>query len=61
MKKTLLILVILFSSIQIANAQALLILLFGDKLSNENFQAGINASLYASNFTGMDDTKYRIN
>jgi hypothetical protein len=60
MKKISLILFILFSSIQIANAQALLILLFGDKLSTETLQAGINASVSASKFTGYDDTDYRI-
>jgi hypothetical protein len=60
MKRTILIFFILCSSIQVANAQALLIILFGDKLSTENFQAGINASLSASNFTGLDNTNYRI-
>ena len=60
MKKLIIIIFLLFSSIQIANAQALLIILFGDKLSTEKLQAGINASLSASNFTGMDNTNYRI-
>ncbi len=43
-----------------SNAQALLILLFGDKLSTETFQMGINASLSASNINGIDNTDYRI-
>ena len=60
MKKIVLILFVIFSLHTTSNAQALLILLFGDKLSTETFQMGINASLSASNITGIDNTNYRI-
>jgi hypothetical protein len=60
MKNILLILFVAFSFQTTSNAQALLILLFGDKLSTETFQMGINASLSASNITGIDNTNYRI-
>ena len=42
-----------------ANAQALLIILFGDKLSTETFQMGINISGTGSNLNNVDDTKLR--
>ncbi len=60
MKKILLTLIVAFSLHTTSNAQALLILLFGDKLSTETFQMGINASLSASNINGLDNTDYRI-
>jgi hypothetical protein len=60
MKKILLSLILVFTLTSASNAQALLILLFGDKLSTETFQMGINASLSASNINGIDNTKYRI-
>ncbi|MEE9449604.1 MAG: outer membrane beta-barrel protein [Ignavibacteriaceae bacterium] len=60
MKKILLILVIFFSFHSTSNAQALLILLFGDQLSTETFQMGINASLSGSNINGLENTDYRI-
>jgi len=60
MKKILLTLFVVFSLHTTSNAQALLILLFGDKLSTETFQMGINASLSASNINGLDNTDYRI-
>ena len=60
MKKYLLIFLFLFSFNQTAHSQALLIILFGDKLSTETFQMGINASLSASDLIGIDNTKYRI-
>ena len=60
MKKVIYVILFSFSLIQFANAQALLIILFGDELSTETLQAGINADLSASNFTGMNGTDYRI-
>lgn len=44
--------VLLLGFQQTADAQALLILLFGDKLSTEKFQLGINADLVWSGYTG---------
>jgi len=43
-----------------ANAQALLIILFGDQLSTETFQMGINAAVSASTIGGLDNINYRI-
>jgi hypothetical protein len=60
MKKMILIGIFTLSLIQFANAQALLIILFGDKLSTETLQAGINADLSYSNFNGMEGTDYRV-
>ena len=45
---------------QAANAQALLIILFGDKLSTEKFQLGINADLTFSSVTGLSDASTRM-
>lgn len=42
-----------------AHSEALLVLLFGDKLSTERFQLGINASVTGSNYMGLDGTKTR--
>ena len=53
MKKIILSLLLVFTLSSVTNAQALLIILFGDKLSTETFQMGINASLYASNINGL--------
>ncbi len=60
MKKILMSLLLVFTLTSVSNAQALLILLFGDKLSTETFQMGINGSLSASNINGIDNTNYRI-
>lgn len=60
MKKILLSLMFVFTLTSVSNAQALIILLFGDKLSTETFQMGINGSLSASNINGIDNTNYRI-
>ena len=60
MKKYLLPLLFLFTLNSAANAHALLILLFGDKLSTESFQMGINASLSASTINGIDNAEYRV-
>ena len=45
---------------QAASGQALLIILFGDKLSTEKFQMGINADLTWSDLSGIDNTKMRM-
>ena len=60
MKKIILSLLLVFTLSSVTNAQALLIILFGDKLSTETFQMGINASLSASNINGLNNTDYRI-
>ena len=60
MKKILMSFMLVFTLTSVSNAQALLILLFGDKLSTETFQMGINGSLSASNINGIDNTNYRI-
>lgn len=39
--------------------QALLIILFGDKLATEKFQMGVNFAITASDVTGIDDTSFR--
>ena len=43
-----------------AHGQALLILVFGDKLSTEKFQVGINADLTWTNATNVDNSKVRL-
>ena len=56
-------LLIIFSILfftSITNGQALLIILFGDKLSTETFQMGINASLGYSGLNGtVGNADYR--
>ena len=47
---------LLFSTV--AKSQMIWILIFGDKLSNDKIQSGINVSLAGVNYTGLDDTKY---
>jgi len=59
-KKYWLLIALLFVPVQQAQGQALLILLFGDKLSTEKFQMGINAIASASNLTGDVDASTRI-
>ena len=61
MNKLLLIIVVVFAFQATSNAQALLMLLFGDKLSTEKFQMGINASGSASTIAGLSNADYRIN
>jgi hypothetical protein len=51
---------LLIGSQQAANAQALLIILFGDKLSTEKFQLGINADLTFSSLTGVSEASTRM-
>jgi hypothetical protein len=45
---------------QTANAQALLVILFGDKLSTEKFQLGINADLVWSSLTNTGEASPRF-
>lgn len=60
MKKILLTMfTICFLWTSMANGQALLIILFGDKLSTDTFQMGINASGSASTLTGLDQSAFR--
>jgi hypothetical protein len=59
MKKLLLMLCVAFSFHTTANAQALLMLLFGDKLSTEKFQMGINAAVTGSDIAGITDAEFR--
>ena len=59
MKKLLLIITVAFAFQATSNAQALLMLLFGDKLSTEKFQMGINAAVTGSDIAGITDAKFR--
>ncbi len=59
MIKLILPLLLVFTINSTANGQALLILLFGDKLSTETFQMGINASVSASDIAGLPNAKFR--
>jgi hypothetical protein len=59
MKKCVFLILLLFMPVQQARGQALLVLLFGDKLSTEKFQIGINALGSASNFSGVSGEKMR--
>ena len=54
MKKYLLILIMTFAVSSTANSQALLILLFGDKLSTPTFQMGINADVTYTSVANAD-------
>ncbi len=48
---------VLFMTVSLAGqSQALWILLFGDKLSNDKMQSGINVFVTTSNFNGMNNT-----
>lgn len=60
MRKFLQIAAFIFLFGSVANAQALLIILFGDQLSTETFQMGINAAGSASTIGGLDNADYRI-
>jgi hypothetical protein len=48
------------ASVNVAQGQALLIILFGDKLSTEKFQLGINADLVWSSLTGTGEASTRF-
>lgn len=50
--------VTLFAMPHIARGQALLVLIFGDKLSTDTFQMGINVSISTSNLSGVDGTSF---
>ena len=60
MRATLLTLIFLLGTSTAANGQALLVLLFGDKLSTEKFQLGINAAVNWSGQTGLIDGSTRF-
>ena len=59
MKKILMSLMLVFTLTSVSNAQALLMLLFGDKLSTETFQMGINVAGTASDIGGITDANLR--
>lgn len=59
MKKILLTLFVVFSLHTTSNAQALLMLLFGDKLSTDTFRMGINVAGTASDIGGIADANFR--
>jgi hypothetical protein len=56
-KKLLLTVFIVLCTTQVAYSQALLVLLFGDKLSSEKLQAGINFSVSFTDLQGLDESK----
>lgn len=61
MKKIIIIIFLLTTILSnVSQGQALLMLLFGDKLSTEKFQMGINASGTYSNLIGLDNGDYRL-
>lgn len=55
--KHLLLTFLLFSFI-IGKSQVVWILIFGDKLSNDRIQSGINVSLSSSTFIGIEESRY---
>jgi hypothetical protein len=59
LRKIVLMTVLVVAMAGTAHSQALLILLFGDKLSTEKVQVGINFMGTLSNIKGIDDTKMR--
>lgn len=52
-------LLIMAGAVSPASGQALLIILFGDKLSTETFQMGINADVAWSGLSGIDGSELR--
>lgn len=60
MKKYTTIAILILTSINVVNAQALWIFLLGDKVSTEKFQMGTNVSLAYTNFDGLTDADYRL-
>ena len=56
MRALLLTVLLSLSSVNVAHGQALLVLLFGDALSTETFQLGINADIGWTNQTGLTDS-----
>jgi hypothetical protein len=59
MKRLLLFALLLLMLTSTAHSEALLVLLFGDRLSTERFQLGINAAVTGSDLMGLDGTKTR--
>ena len=60
MKVIVLALLLIAGTAQTVQSQALLIILFGDKLSTEKFQMGINADLTFSSVSGLSDASTRM-
>jgi hypothetical protein len=60
MRTLLVTLVLLIGTSSAASGQALLVLLFGDKLSTEKFQIGINAAVNWSGQSGLSDGSTRF-
>ncbi len=55
-----LLLMLIAAPLHAASGQAILIILFGDKLSTEKFQLGINGDLTWSDLSGIDNTEMRM-
>ena len=45
----------------VGTSQAMWVLIFGDKLSNDKMQSGINFSVGTVNYSGLNDAKYATN
>jgi hypothetical protein len=60
MRSLLVAILLSLASVNVAHGQALLIILFGDKLSTETFQLGINADVGWSGLTGLQDGSSRF-
>ena len=61
MKKIMLIVILSMAGIGTVNGQALIILLFGDKLSTPTFQMGVNADISYTTVTGTDNADPYMN
>jgi len=59
MKKTIVIAIFVLFLVNMANAQVLIALLFGDKLSSEKFEMGVRIAENFSNLTNTPDSKIR--
>ncbi|MCK4556981.1 MAG: PorT family protein [Candidatus Aminicenantes bacterium] len=59
MKKTIVIAIFVLFLVNMANAQVLIALLFGDKLTSEKFEMGIRIAENFSNMTNTPDSKMR--
>lgn len=58
MKRVVILLILVLLSVQMANAQAaILVLLFGNKVASENFYFSLKAGLNIANLPGTEDTK----
>ncbi len=58
MKKYLLIILVLFGTIQIAQSQVLITLLLGDKLNSPNVEFGLEGGINWAQISGMETTDY---